>query len=73
MILRVQDLRDLLADAPDHAPVVVPAPDHSYYFARASVDTAMYDPHDQTLAEDHGEELTPEGECGDRITVLIIG
>jgi hypothetical protein len=66
----VKDLRKLIAKAPDNAAVVIASDDHGYSFARPELTTAMHD--GSEMSEDFGEDMTPEGEYGKRIPVLLI-
>jgi hypothetical protein len=66
----VAQLRKLIAKAPANAIVVITGSDHSYAFGHPEMTTAMHD--GSEMSEDFGEDLTPEGECGKRIPVLLI-
>ena len=70
--LTVGDLRRLIAELPDHVPVVVPCNDHGYRVPKAAVGNALFDALSKKWTEDYGEASTPEAEYGKRIQVLII-
>jgi len=67
----VKQLRELIAKAPDNAVVVTSAFDRGYTFARPELTTALHTGGDG-MAEDFGEDTTPESEYGKRIPVLLI-
>ena len=69
--MTVGDLRKLIRDVPDAAPVLCPGRDHSYREAAAGVTTALCHGHEWT--EDYGEESTPEADYGKRVLVVVIG
>ena len=66
----VAQLRKIIANAPNNAIVVITASDHSYAFGHPELTTALHD--GSEMNEDFGDDLTPEGECGKRIDVLLI-
>jgi len=71
--MKVKELRQKLADAPDDAEVVVPAPDHEFdKVTRVHSTTAFWSRSGGMLYEDHGDEhkLAPADE---RTSVVIIG
>lgn len=69
--MTIKRLKTLIDKMPDNARVLVPGPDHSYREAEASEETAMYEGRG-AWAEDFGEEMTPEAECGKRLAALIV-
>ena len=69
-ICTVKELRKIIANAPDNTAVVISGDDHSYRFAQPELTTAMHD--GSEMSEDFGEDMTPEGEYGKRIPVLLV-
>lgn len=69
--MNIKQLKDLIADAPDSMPVLMPATDHAYRPATAERTTALKE-RGGSWTEDHGEELTPQKTYGKRSDVLII-
>lgn len=67
----VGELRRLIEGVPDNVPLVSSAYDHEYRGANADLRTALKGK--GTLTEDHGEEITPESEWGERVQVLFVG
>lgn len=67
--LNVGHLRRLIADLPDDAPVLVPAPDHSYRQPFAEVGPARLG--NDGWSEDDGD-TEPNNDLGKRYEVLII-
>lgn len=70
--MTAKELKKLLESVPDDTLIVSPGHDHNYREVRAWLDTALYDEDCDILSEDHGEEITPEAECGTRINVLVV-
>lgn len=70
--MKVRDLKKLLENAPDEAPVMVPAPDHNYREAHCLLTIGLMDDHNN-WAEDCGEETTLGVEYGKRLPILLIG
>ena len=70
--MKVRDLKKLLENAPDDAPVMVPAYDHSYREAHCQMTTGLMEGCNQ-WTEDYGEETTPEAEYGKRLPILLVG
>ena len=68
--MNIKRLKQLIANAPDDALVLVPTCDHSYRVADIVLGTALRDKHEWT--EDFGEESTPEAEYGKRHPALIV-
>lgn len=68
--ITIAKLREIIADAPETAFLVVPSHDHSYRPASVEVGTALF--HPQCISEDFGEDQTPEEEYGKRLPVLIV-
>lgn len=68
--LNVKRLKELLANAPDDAPVLVPAPDHSYRLVTAEVGTACWK--DGSWTEDCGPECELYDDIGEPIPAVII-
>jgi hypothetical protein len=66
----VKMLRELIAKAPDNAAVVIASDDYGYDFVRPEMTTVLHD--GSGMSEDFGDDLSPEGECGKRIDVLLI-
>lgn len=70
--MTVKRLRELIADLPDTAPVLLSAPDHEYIdVAAVSVETARR-ARDGTWTEDQGEENTPTEEFGRPVDAVLI-
>lgn len=70
--MNVKDLKKLLENAPDDAPVMVPSYDHSYREARCQLTTGLMEGRNQ-WTEDLGEDTTPEAEYGKRLPILLVG
>lgn len=70
--MKVKDLKALLEKAPDDAEILVPARDHSYRHATVELTTALFDRLGYVIAEDYGEESTPEKEYGKRRPVIVV-
>lgn len=69
--LTVGHLRELIKDAPPQALVLMPYSDHSLKTCQAFVGTVMVK--DGEYCEDHGEDVTPEGdEYGKRVRAVIV-
>jgi len=67
----VGELKALLSDVPDDVPILVNGSDHSYREVSARVGSALLE-RARHWTEDHGEDVTPEAECGRRFMVLIV-
>ncbi len=70
--MKVRDLKKLLETAPDDAPVMVPARDHSYREAHCRLTTGLMEGRNQWM-EDFGEETTREAVYGKRLPILLVG
>jgi hypothetical protein len=69
--MKVKELRELLKDAPDDAPVVVDGSDHSHYEANCFVTTMLvYDDDPGSMTEDHGPEYDDPGTT--RVPCLLV-
>jgi hypothetical protein len=66
--IRVCDIREAIAGAPDDAVLVVPAPDHSYRPASLNKGTALFS-QDGHISEDFE---TDDPEVGERRNVVIV-
>lgn len=65
----VGELKKLIENLPDQTRIVVPAPDHSFRFAKVGESTIMYDRASRSLHEDFGDQ--PD-ESYVRVTVLVV-
>lgn len=70
--MKVRDLKKLLENAPDDAPVMVSAHDHSYRETHCQMTTGLMEGPNQ-WTEDYGEETTLEAEYGKRLPILLVG
>ena len=70
-IKTVAQLRKILAELPDNAPVLLSYGDHSYRQPSAFSGTALLDKK-HGWSEDCGEQFTPESDYGKRVQALII-
>lgn len=70
----VKQLKELIANLPDDAQVLVPGEDHSYRATRVEATTALREGSGRYggWTEDHGEELTPEADYGKRMQVVVV-
>lgn len=68
----VKDLKKLLENAPDDAPVMVPGYDHGYREVHCQMTTGLMEGRNQ-WTEDYGEETTPEAKYGKRLPILLVG
>ena len=70
----VKQLKELIANLPDDAQVLVPGEDHSYRAASVEATTALREGRGRHSGwtEDHGEELTPEADYGKRMQVVVV-
>ena len=71
-LMKVSDLKKLIATAPEDAVLVVPAPDHSMRPAMAGIGTVLFDRKSYLWTQDYGEDSTPEADYGKRIPALIV-
>lgn len=69
--MTIGQLRAVLAELPDDAPVLVPGHDHSYQPGHAEPATARF-LHRAGWTEDHGEDATPTIEYGPARPVLVV-
>lgn len=70
--MKVKDAKKLLESCPDEAELVVSGSDHSYKRATAIKTTALFNDKYRQITEDHGEDLTPEKEYGERRVVVLV-
>ena len=78
----VSELKALLENCPDGSPIVIAGEDHSYVEVEVVLTTALLEEgtfegmrkgYRVHITEDHGEQMTPEAEYGERFNVVLVG